>query len=179
MIDASGRLREAGLRVTRTRLALLSQLDALGGHRSAEELGASFRGRGTPVPRATVYHVLGVLQRAGLVLVADAGPGRVLYESTAAWHHHLVCRSCGSVIDVPCLLGETPCLQPDHPGLRVDQAQVIFRGLCVACTKREGRERRPTGSRAVGGETDRPMGVPVAAPPARSRGGPSRGRLAG
>jgi Fur family ferric uptake transcriptional regulator len=137
VIDAAARLRGAGLRVTRTRLELLGLLDDPGGHRSADELVAASRSRGTPVPRATVFHILGALERAGLVLVADAGPGRMLYESAANWHHHLICRACGIVVDVPCLRGEKPCLEPDLPGVRVDEAQVVFRGLCAACAARE------------------------------------------
>ena len=61
MIDAAARLHGAGLRVTRTRLELLGLLDDPGGHRSADELVAAFRSRGTPVPLATVFHVLGAL----------------------------------------------------------------------------------------------------------------------
>jgi Fe2+ or Zn2+ uptake regulation protein len=142
VIDAAARLREARLRVTRTRLELLGLLDDPGGHRSADELVAAFRSRGTPVPRATVFHVLGALERAGLVIVADAGPGRTLYEAATRWHHHLICRACGIVVDVPCLRGEKPCLEPDLPGVRVDEAQVIFRGLCAACAAREDRQSR-------------------------------------
>jgi transposase len=49
-----------------------------------------------------------------------------------------VCRQLAEV-DVPCLRGEKPCLEPDLPGVRVDEAQVIFRGLCAACAAREDR----------------------------------------
>ena len=161
MIDAAGRLREAGLRVTRTRLELLGLLDDPGGHRSADELVAAFRSRGTPVPRATVFHVLGALERAGLVIVADAGPGRTLYEAATTWHHHLICRACGIVVDVPCLRGEKPCLEPELPGVRVDEAQVIFRGLCATCAARE--DRAEPGDDLASALTRRA--------PARSRGG--------
>ena len=52
--------------------------------------------------------------------------GRVRYEK--------VCRSCGEVADVPCLKGRKPCLTPPAPiGASVDEAQVIFRGLCKNC----------------------------------------------
>ncbi len=133
MTDASRRLAEAGLRVTRARLELLELLEQLGGHRSADELVAAFRARGTPRPRATVYHVLAALERAGLVLVADAGPGRILYEAATRWHHHLVCRGCGAIVDVACASPTRPCLEPELPGAVVEEAQVIFRGLCPAC----------------------------------------------
>lgn len=139
MTDPATRLREAGLRVTRSRLAILGLLEDLGGHHSADELVEAFRSRGSPIPRATVYHVLEALERAGLVLVADAGPGRALYESAADWHHHLVCRACGRIVDVPCLTDARPCLSPVLPGTVVEEAQVIFRGLCAVCATDRAR----------------------------------------
>jgi Fur family ferric uptake transcriptional regulator len=96
----------------------------------------AFRERGIARPRATVYHVLGTLARAGLVLIADAGPGRTLYEAAGRWHHHLVCRRCGTIVDVACASATKPCLEPDLPGAVVEEAQVIFRGLCPACAGR-------------------------------------------
>jgi Fur family ferric uptake transcriptional regulator len=136
VIDVSLQLHEAGLRVTRTRLVLLGLLEALGGHRSVDELLAAARSRGTPVSRATAYHALAALERAGLVLVVDAGAGPTLYESGGGRHHHLICRACGRVIDVPALRGEPARLEPDVEGVRVDQARVVFRGLCPSCAAR-------------------------------------------
>jgi Fe2+ or Zn2+ uptake regulation protein len=135
--EARERLRAAGLRVTRPRLLALEALRELGGHRSAEELSAFLRRRGTPLPRASVYNSLDALVRAGLVMLADAGPGSSLYEAGAGWHHHFVCSACGKVLDVPCLTGETPCLHPDGIEGQVEEAQVIFRGLCSDCAAKK------------------------------------------
>lgn len=133
MTPLTHRLREAGLRVTRARLTVLGILETTPGHHSADELGAALRSSGEPLPRATVYHVLRALEQAGLVIVAEAGPGRVLYEAAVEWHHHLVCRECAAIIDVPCLRGAKPCLDPELPGAVIDEAQVVFRGRCAAC----------------------------------------------
>ncbi len=146
-------LAKAGLRVTHGRLEVLGLLEEVGGHRSADDLVAAFRSRGTPRPRATIYHILGVLARAGLVLVADAGPGRTLYEAATRWHHHLVCRRCGAIVDVACV-GETkPCLEPDLPGAVVEEAQVIFRGLCPACAGQPAAAPAAGAVRGAGGRT--------------------------
>jgi Fur family ferric uptake transcriptional regulator len=80
-----------------------------------------------------VYNALDALRTAGLVMAADAGPGRTLYEADTGWHHHFVCRECGAVVDVPCVEGEKPCIDAGVPGLEVDEAQIIFRGRCEAC----------------------------------------------
>jgi Fur family ferric uptake transcriptional regulator len=127
------RLRRAGLRATRPRLLILDALDGSGGHRSVEDVLRVLEGRGVRLPRATVYNVLRSLVAAGLVMVADVGPGRMLVETAQRWHHHFVCRDCGAVIDVPCIVGSKPCLEPDLPGAEVDEAQVIWRGRCPRC----------------------------------------------
>lgn len=125
----------AGLRATRHRIAILAALAELGGHRTAEEIARALTRKGETVPRASLYHALGTLLAAGVLQMADAGPGTTRYELSATWHHHHVCRSCGAITDVPCAQGARPCLEADLPGISVDEAQVIFRGLCADCLK--------------------------------------------
>ena len=133
-VAAEERLRMAGLRATRSRLAVMALLEEVGGHSSADDLvGALLGARGRPLPRSTVYNVLGDLAGAGLVLTADVGPGRELFEAAASWHHHFVCTDCGAIVDVPCVRGRRPCLHPDLPGVEVDRAEVTFHGRCAAC----------------------------------------------
>lgn len=126
-------LREAGLRVTRQRLLVLEALRQSGGHRSAEAVGVRLTDGGASLSRGTVYKVLDDLVRAGIVMLADRGPGTALYEIADVWHHHFVCRTCGVVIDVPCQIGSKPCLEGDLAGADIDEAQVIFRGRCPKC----------------------------------------------
>ena len=133
MTDAPGRLRAGGLRITPRRVAVLDALAAMGGHRTADEVAAALGGVGSPLPRASLYHALRAMADAGVLLVADAGPGTARFELAGAWHHHLVCRACGAIVDVPCAAGIRPCLEADLPGAVVDEAQVVFRGLCPAC----------------------------------------------
>lgn len=131
--DPAARVREAGLRVTRPRLAVLETLEELGGHRSADELAAALRARGRPLPRSSIYNVLDDLSARGLVMRAELGPGRERFEAGTAWHHHLVCRVCGSIVDVPCGAQTRPCLEPELTGARIERAEVVYRGLCPAC----------------------------------------------
>ncbi len=134
MTDAAVRLRDAGLRVTRQRVAVIDALASLGGHPTADEIAAALRSSATPLPRASLYHALGALAAGGVLLVADAGPGAARYEVAGTWHHHLVCRRCGVVLDVPCVTGAKPCLDAGLAGATIDEAQVVFRGLCPACS---------------------------------------------
>ncbi len=130
---AAGALRAAGLRVTRPRLAVHRALAGLGGHRTAEEVMAALVEGGEGLPRTSVYNALEALRAAGLVMQAGTGAGAALYEVASRWHHHFVCRKCGDVADVPCAIGAKPCLQPELADVDVDEAEVIYRGLCARC----------------------------------------------
>lgn len=131
--NLSQRLREAKLKVTRPRLLVLNLLNELEEHYSADEIIEELRARQTPLPRASVYNALDTLVRRGLVMQADAGPGRALYEKGGIWHHHFVCTSCRAVINIPCVKGEKPCLLPDRVPGTVEETQIIFRGYCQTC----------------------------------------------
>jgi Fe2+ or Zn2+ uptake regulation protein len=132
-LGLAARLRGAGLKATRPRLLVYRALLELDGHRSVDEIGRHLRTRGQGLDRPAVYDVVESLRLAGLVMGADAGPGRALYEAGGEPHHHFVCRSCAAVIDVPCAGGATPCLDGAGDVGLVDEAQVIYRGVCAGC----------------------------------------------
>ena len=132
---AAGALKSAGLRVTRPRLAVHRALARLGGHRTADEVAEAAVRVGDVLPRTSVYNALESLRRAGVGMQAAAGGGAALYEVATSWHHHFVCRACGEVADVPCAAGTKPCLDPEIAGAKIDEAEVIYRGLCRTCLR--------------------------------------------
>lgn len=129
-LELAEQIRHAGVRVTRPRLIVLSLLHEIGGHRSADDVVDALRERRSTLPRASVYNVLNDLCDHGLIMRVDSGPGTARYEASVNWHHHFVCRDCGHIVDVPCVVGSKPCMLPGVDGLVVDEAQVIFRGNC-------------------------------------------------
>ena len=131
---ARDRIRASGLRATRPRTLAYALLVELGGHRSVDELVGLLSERGESVSRMSAYNVVADLTRAGLLMSAEVGPGRALYEASDEWHHHFVCRRCYKVADVPCVIGTKPCIEPPAglPGT-ADEAQVTFRGICDDC----------------------------------------------
>jgi Fur family ferric uptake transcriptional regulator len=137
-VDIAVRLQEAGLRATRPRIAVAETLRRMGGHRTADEVHAQLARENVAVPRTSVYNSLTALADVGIALRADVGPGAVVYEVAEMWHHHFVCRRCGRISDVPCLTGERPCLSPGDGFGVVDEAQVIFRGVCARCGESGG-----------------------------------------
>ncbi|MFH9984255.1 Fur family transcriptional regulator [Streptomyces luteogriseus] len=128
-------LRGAGLRVTAARVALLEAVRD-GDHLGAESIASEVRGRVGHISVQAVYEGLHALTAAGLIRRLDPPGSPALYEGRVGDnHHHLVCRSCGAVADVDCAVGHAPCLiASDDRGFAVDEAEVIYWGLCPACS---------------------------------------------
>jgi Fur family ferric uptake transcriptional regulator len=134
MMEARQRLQRAGLRVTAQRIAVLDALDAHP-HGTARLITAKAQQRLGSVSAQAVYDALTACANVGLVRRIDIGGGFSLYETRVGDnHHHLYCRRCGRVHDVDCVVGARPCLTPaDDAGFVVDEAEVVFRGLCPDC----------------------------------------------
>jgi Fe2+ or Zn2+ uptake regulation protein len=96
-----GLLRQRGLRVTEPRLAVLAFLASTDRHPTAEEVETAVNADAPVLSRASVYNVLHSLTRAGLVAGMSVKDGAARYDAHVAPHHHLVCRACGRVEDVP------------------------------------------------------------------------------
>jgi Fe2+ or Zn2+ uptake regulation protein len=128
------RLREAGLRVTAPRLAVLAAVRD-GDHLAVEDIAADARRRIGAVSTQGVYDVLHALTHAGLVRRIELAGGPARFDGRVGDnHHHLVCRACATVTDVDCAVGHAPCLEPStSAGYGVDEAEVIYWGLCPAC----------------------------------------------
>jgi Fur family ferric uptake transcriptional regulator len=137
-------LRGASLRVTRPRVAVLA---AVYGHPHADTssiLGV-VRERLGEVSQQAVYDVLDALTDAGLVRRIQP-PGSVArYESRVGDnHHHLVCRSCGSIADVDCAVGPAACLTAsDDHGYVIDEAEVVYWGICPGCAADRSSQVHP------------------------------------
>lgn len=128
-------LRAASLRVTAPRLAVLT---AVHQHPHADTDTILSRVRATlgAVSQQAVYDVLRALTTAGLLRRIQPMGTVARYETRVGDnHHHLVCRSCGVIVDVECAVGDAPCLTPfDDRGFVVDEAEVIYWGRCPDCT---------------------------------------------
>lgn len=132
--DDVRRLRDAGLRVTAQRLAVLAAIRDRP-HATVEEVATGVRTRVGSVSIQAVYDVLRALAQAGLARRIEPAGSPARFEARVGDnHHHLVCRICGTVADVDCAVGHTPCLVPEQTaGYLVDEADVTFWGICPVC----------------------------------------------
>ena len=133
-IDFAARLRDAGLRVTEQRLAALAEIEK-NGHISADDLRQRVTNKTGSISTQAIYDIVHTLKIVGILREIKPNGSVALYEiETGDNHHHLVCRSCNRLEDVPGAVGYMPCLQAhvDY-GFDIDEAEVIYWGLCPAC----------------------------------------------
>ena len=138
-IEPTEFLREAGLRVTKQRVAVVSAL-AGAPHSGADAVLTAVRAEVGQVSTQAIYDVLHTLTDRGLVRRIQPAGSSARYELRVGDnHHHLVCRGCGAVADIDCATETAPCLDAadldQHaPGFVVDEAEVTFWGLCSTCS---------------------------------------------
>ncbi len=127
-------LREAGLRVTRPRTAVLSAVHDHP-HADTDSIIGFVRREHGEVSHQAVYDVLRALTATRLVRRIQPTGSPARYEARVGDnHHHVVCRSCGAIADVDCAIGALPCLTAsDDHGFTIDEAEVIYWGRCPEC----------------------------------------------
>ena len=136
-VPEARRLRDAGLRVTAPRVAVLGVLAESDDHPAVDDIVVRTRERLGRVSVQTVYDVLEVLAAKGLVRRIEPAGSPARFEARVGDnHHHVVCRTCGATADVDCVSGAAPCLDASDPaGFLIDEAEVIFWGRCPACRR--------------------------------------------
>jgi Fe2+ or Zn2+ uptake regulation protein len=127
-------LRDAALRVTRPRVAVLSAVHDHP-HADTDSIIGAVRADLGEVSHQAVYDGLRALTAAGLVRRLEPAGSVARYEARVGDnHHHVVCRSCGAIADVECVVGHAPCLTPsDDSGYEIDEAEVTHWGRCPRC----------------------------------------------
>jgi len=135
--DVEQLLRDADLRVTRPRVAVLTALHEHP-HADTDTVIRVVRDAHGEVSKQAVYDVLRALTEVGLVRRIEPSGSVARYETRVADnHHHLICRSCGAIADVDCAVGDVPCLTAsDDHGYSIDEAEVVYWGICPACSSR-------------------------------------------
>ena len=156
-VDWRSRLHAVGLRVTPGRLAVLGWLQ-WHPHVSVAEVFAGIAPDLPSLSVQSVHNIVGDLTAAGLIRRVDLPDSEAArYEMRIGDnHHHIQCIVCGRVEDVDCLVGHAPCLTPsDAHRMRVLEADVTFRGVCLECEGELGGRNSPpawTGPKATSSE---------------------------
>lgn len=123
------------MRPTRQRAAVASALGASDTFRSAQEIHEVLRASGESVGLTTVYRTLQAMADAGEVDVLRP-EGEAVYRRCRSdgHHHHLVCRACGTTVELPAAEVEawTATVARRHGFSDVSHTVEVF-GLCRSC----------------------------------------------
>lgn len=134
--DPAKILREHRVHVTAQRLAVLRAVTGRP-HATADEVAECVRADIGTISRQAVYDALALLAEKGMIRrIQPAGSPTRFEDRVGDNHHHLICRRCGNTVDVDCAIGDTPCLTAvDASGYQIDEAEVIYWGICPQCLK--------------------------------------------
>ena len=134
--DHDALLRRHGLQVTAQRLGVLRAV-SYRPHSTADDIYTVVRADIGAISRQAVYDALAVLGDKGLLRrIQPAGSAARYEDRVGDNHHHLICRTCGRMVDVDCAVGDTPCLTPaEDSGYEVDEAEVVYWGRCPECVQ--------------------------------------------
>jgi Fur family ferric uptake transcriptional regulator len=143
--DSADLLRRHGVQVTAQRLAVLAAVSGRP-HGTADDVAKVVRTEIGAISRQAVYDALGVLADKGLIRRIQPAGSPARYEDRVGDnHHHLICRTCGRMVDVDCAVGAAPCLTAGaDSGYEIDEAEVVYWGRCPECLVK----RRPAPSHA-------------------------------
>jgi Fe2+ or Zn2+ uptake regulation protein len=127
--------RERGLRVTPQRQVIFRLLHGDHAHPTVESLYERAQAEMPTMSLKTVYQTVHDLEALGEVDVLDLGTGSLRVDPNVEHkHHHLVCRSCGRIRDLPVEFDSLRVPGSYRRDFTVDDVQVIFRGRCDDCS---------------------------------------------
>ena len=125
------------MRATRQRAAVSGLLDRSADFRSAQEIHEELRRTGEGIGLTTVYRTLQTLADSGEVDVLRTASGEAAYRRCASddHHHHLVCRQCGTAVEIegPAVETWAQLVADEHGFTELSHTVEIF-GLCRDCS---------------------------------------------
>ena len=127
-------LKAKGYRLTPQRRVILDILHREGAHLTADDIYEQVKDKVEGVNRSTVYRTLELLESLGLTVKADIHGAHVYHHTEEGHHHHLKCRACGKVVELPEeALDSLAKSLMDKQGFAADLHHHVITGLCADC----------------------------------------------
>jgi len=128
--------RDAGLKLTPQRLAILEFLDGNKEHPSAEDVYKAVSKKFPTMSLATVYNTLMTLKQRGLVKELTMDPLRMRFDPQPTPHHHLICMDCRKIIDIHTRL-RVNLPEMEQEGFEIVGNHIEFYGRCPKCKNKK------------------------------------------
>jgi Fur family iron response transcriptional regulator len=126
--DIAERLRAAGLRPTRQRVALARLLfDGCDRHVTAEVLHEEALSRKVPVSLATVYNALHQFTEVGLLREVAVEGAKTYFDTNTSNHYHFFCETSGELVDIETASIRIEGLPQAPDGMAISRVDVLVR----------------------------------------------------
>ena len=126
--DIAERLRAAGLRPTRQRVALARLLfDGCDRHVTAEVLHEEAIARKVPVSLATVYNTLHQFTEVGLLREVAVEGSKTYFDTNTSNHYHFFCETSGKLVDIETASIRIEGLPQAPDGMAISRVDVLVR----------------------------------------------------
>jgi Fur family iron response transcriptional regulator len=126
--DIAERLRAAGLRPTRQRVALARLLfDGCDRHVTAEVLHEEAIARKVPVSLATVYNTLHQFTEVGLLREVAVEGAKTYFDTNTSNHYHFFCETSGKLVDIETASIRIEGLPQAPDGMAISRVDVLVR----------------------------------------------------
>ncbi|WP_124726557.1 peroxide-responsive transcriptional repressor PerR [Staphylospora marina] len=138
LAEAVEALKEAGVRMTPQRQAILSFLYSTMSHPTADEIYKALEGTFPNMSVATVYNNLRVFKEAGLVKELTYGDSSSRFDANMMDHYHVICRKCGKITDFdhpPLSMMESRAAEAT--GYQVESHRMELYGVCPDCQRKQ------------------------------------------
>ena len=130
--ELTDRFRSEGRKVTPQRQAVFRVLHGNRVHPTAEAVHAEVVQDLPMVSLRTVYQTLNDLTAMGELSHIELGTGSARFDPNLEPHHHMVCDSCGQVVDIEVDFPEV-AVPEGTDGFEVTRTEIVFRGRCSTC----------------------------------------------
>jgi Fur family peroxide stress response transcriptional regulator len=126
--------RHRGLAVTTQRRTVFAELAGRRDHPTADQVYDAVHRRLPSLSRTTIYRVLETLVETGFAQKVHHPDAVVRFDPTTGRHHHLVCESCGRLVDLDdSAVPPVPIPEVKGTGFSIRDYSVSFNGLCSSC----------------------------------------------
>ena len=116
------------------REALLTLLQSVTSHPTAEWLYWELKKEFPKISLATVYRNLNLLADTGEIIRLDVGTGTEHFDAATNTHYHFICRQCHTVSDLilPAMEELNQAAETHNP-IHVEKHSLLFYGVCEEC----------------------------------------------
>lgn len=127
-------LREHHLKATPQRLAMLESIDYYG-HINIDKLYEDIKKKFSSISLATVYKNINAMTKNMLLFEVKLPNEKSVYEIVKEKHSHLLCESCGVVVDIDIDIDTTIEKIENNNNFQIKQTDIVFSGVCKDCIK--------------------------------------------